>query len=148
MLFYPRCGCGSTACHLFVYLLVCVSQADLEPVPGSMGALLVSQCYMTWRSFVQVGGSVSEFCFFLVFFFSSKCGSSVSARFLINRVYTVRILPLVSILDPTTDFCMLTNHPTSVVEVFFFKQSCVRVFWCSLLCLLGIGSYYWQIGII
>jgi hypothetical protein len=40
--FYPRGGCGSTACHLFAHLLVCISQASLEPVSGSLGALLVS----------------------------------------------------------------------------------------------------------
>jgi hypothetical protein len=57
LLAYPRGGCGSTACCLFAHLLVCISQAGLELVSGGMGALLVSQCNVTWRSFVWAGGS-------------------------------------------------------------------------------------------
>jgi hypothetical protein len=56
MLVYPRGGCGSTECHLFSHLLVCVFQADLEPVSGGTQNLLVSQCDVVWRSFVQAGG--------------------------------------------------------------------------------------------
>jgi hypothetical protein len=37
--------------------LLHVSQAGLEPASGGMGALLLSQCSMVWRSFVQVRGS-------------------------------------------------------------------------------------------
>jgi hypothetical protein len=70
LLVYPRGGCGSTTCHLFAHLLVCVSQAGLELASGSVGALLVSQCNMVWRSFVQAGGSGCwEFCFFWWVFF-------------------------------------------------------------------------------
>jgi hypothetical protein len=69
MLVYPWGGSGSTACCLFAHLLVCISQVDLELVSDSSGALLVSQCNVAWRSFVQAGGSgwVSEFCFLVVF---------------------------------------------------------------------------------
>jgi hypothetical protein len=56
MLVYPRSGCGSTTCHLFAHLLVCISQADLELGFGSTGALLVSQCNVVWRSFVWTKG--------------------------------------------------------------------------------------------
>jgi hypothetical protein len=35
------------------------------------------------------------------FFFSAKCGSSVSARFLIYRAHAVCFCTLVAILDPT-----------------------------------------------
>jgi hypothetical protein len=55
MLVYPRGGCGSTTCHLFAHLLVCISQAGLEPASGSTGALLVSQCNVAWRSFLWLG---------------------------------------------------------------------------------------------
>jgi hypothetical protein len=76
-----------------------VSQASLEPVSGGMGALLFSQCKVAWRSFVWTGGSGcwsfdSFWCFF-----SAKCGSIVSARFLIYRTHTVCFCPLVTILD-------------------------------------------------
>jgi hypothetical protein len=57
MLVYTWGSCVNTMCHLFAYLLVCVSQAGLDPVSGSTGFLLFSQCNMAWRSFVWVGGS-------------------------------------------------------------------------------------------
>jgi hypothetical protein len=104
MLVYPRVGCGSTmcTCFLFALLLVYVSQAGLEIVSGSAGALLVSQCKMVWRSFVWAGNlGVSEFCFFLVVF-PAKGGSSVSARILLYRVHVICFLPLVPILDLST----------------------------------------------
>jgi hypothetical protein len=47
MLVYPRGG--NTVCHLFAHLLVCISQAGLEPVSGGTGALLFSQCKVAWR---------------------------------------------------------------------------------------------------
>jgi hypothetical protein len=56
VLAYPRGGCGNTTCHLFAYLLVCVSQEGLEPASGGLGVLLISQCNVAWRSFVWVGG--------------------------------------------------------------------------------------------
>jgi hypothetical protein len=55
MLVYPRGGRGSTVCCLFAYLLVCVSQEDLELMSGRTEDLLVSQCNMAWRSFVWAG---------------------------------------------------------------------------------------------
>jgi hypothetical protein len=69
MLVYTMGSCGNTICNLFTHLLICVSQAGLEPVSGSMGTLLCSQCHMVWRSFVQAGGSGcqsfdSSWCFF------------------------------------------------------------------------------------
>jgi hypothetical protein len=100
MLVYPRDSCGNTICCLFAYLLICISQAGLELASGSMGALLFSQCSVVWRSFIQAGDSgcwsFASFCGF----FSAKCGSSISARFLIYGVHTVSFLPLVAILDP------------------------------------------------
>jgi hypothetical protein len=61
------------------------------------GALLVSQCNVEWRSFVQAGGLgcqsfASSWCFL-----SAKRGSSVSARFLIYGAHVVCFLPLVAI---------------------------------------------------
>jgi hypothetical protein len=55
MLFYPRGSCGNTTCLLFGHLLVCISQAGLEPASGGAGAFLVSQCNVAWRSFVWDG---------------------------------------------------------------------------------------------
>jgi hypothetical protein len=83
MLVYPRGGCEDTACHLFAYMLVCMSQAGQELVPGSTGALLVSPCIVVWGRYAWAGSlEVSEFCRFLVVF-PAKCVSSVSARFLL-----------------------------------------------------------------
>jgi hypothetical protein len=53
---------------------------------------------VTWRSFVQAGGSGcwipdSSWCFFSV-----KCGSSISERFLIHDAHTVCFCTLVAIL--------------------------------------------------
>jgi hypothetical protein len=61
----------SSASCLFAYLLICVSQAGLEPASsGSTAALLFSQCNVVWRSFVKAGGLgcwsfASSWCFFL-----------------------------------------------------------------------------------
>jgi hypothetical protein len=44
MLAYPRGSCGNTTYCLFAHLLVCISQAGLEPASGGTGALLFSQC--------------------------------------------------------------------------------------------------------
>jgi hypothetical protein len=55
-LVYPRDTCGNTACHLLAHLLVCISQAGLEPASGSVAPLLFSQCNVAWRSFVQARG--------------------------------------------------------------------------------------------
>jgi hypothetical protein len=38
--FIPGVAVGNTMCCLFAHLLVCVSQAGLEPVSGGVGALL------------------------------------------------------------------------------------------------------------
>jgi hypothetical protein len=90
----PRGLCWFIPGWLWEYhmLLICspvglpdVSQADLELVSGSMGALLFSQCNVAWRSFVCARGSGyqsfdSSWCFL-----SAKGGSSVSAKFLIYR---------------------------------------------------------------
>jgi hypothetical protein len=102
MLVYPRSTCGNTTYCLFAHLLVCVSQAGLEPVSGSAGALLFSQCNVLGRSFVWAGGSGCQSFDSFWWFFSAKCGSSVSAKFLIYGAHAVCFCPLVSILDPVS----------------------------------------------
>jgi hypothetical protein len=59
----------------------------------------ISQCNVTWRSFVQAGGSGCKSFTYSWWFFSAKCGSRVSARFLIYGSRAVCFLPLVAILD-------------------------------------------------
>jgi hypothetical protein len=107
MLVYPRSGCGNITFRLFAHLLVWVSQAGLELASGSMGALLVSQCNMVWRSFVWAGGSGCQTFAYSWWFFSAKCGSSISARFLIFMAHTVCFLTLVAILDPLSSVLLL-----------------------------------------
>jgi hypothetical protein len=58
---------------LGVHLLVCISQAGLEPASGGVEALLFFQCNVAWRSFVQdLGFRTSRFWFFLVIFFCQR----------------------------------------------------------------------------
>jgi hypothetical protein len=59
----------------------------LEPASGSAGALLFSQCNVAWRSFDRLGVQGVEVLILLGAFFSDKCGSSISARFLIYRAH-------------------------------------------------------------
>jgi hypothetical protein len=94
-----RGGCGNTAWCLFAHLLVCISQAGLELVSGSMGALLFSQCNVAWRGFVRAGVSGVRVLLLLGGIFSAKCGSSISTKFLIYGAHAVCFLPLVTILD-------------------------------------------------
>jgi hypothetical protein len=61
--------------------LLNVSQAGLEPVSGSVAALLFSQCNMAWRSFPWARGLGCQSFHFPCCFISTKCGSSISARF-------------------------------------------------------------------
>jgi hypothetical protein len=73
-------------------------------------------CFLsvTWYGEVLLGWDfrLSEFCFFLMLF-SAKCGSSVSAKFLIYGAHTVCFLHLVTILDPLP---MFLRRP-SLVEI-------------------------------
>jgi hypothetical protein len=75
-----------------------VSQAGLESTSGEPGALLFSQRNVAWRSFVQAGGSVCHSYDSSCCFFSAKCSSIISARFLIYGPYTVCFSTLVAIL--------------------------------------------------
>jgi hypothetical protein len=76
-----------------------VTQAGLEPASDDMGTLLFSQCNVACRSFPWTRGSGcqsfdSSWCFI-----STKCGSSVSAIFLIYGAHAVCFCALVNILD-------------------------------------------------
>jgi hypothetical protein len=72
MLVYPRGSCGNTISLLFGHLLVYICQIALELVSGGAGALLVSQCNMAWRSFVQAEGSGCQSFASSWWFFSAK----------------------------------------------------------------------------
>jgi hypothetical protein len=56
-----------------------------------------------WRSFVRAGGSWCQSFDSSWWFFSAKCSSSISAKFLIYGAHTVCFCPLVAILDPLSD---------------------------------------------
>jgi hypothetical protein len=71
----------------------------LELVSGSMGALLLSQYNMAWRSFLWAGGSGCRSFTSSFLVFSTKCGSGVSARFLIYGAHAVCFCTLYAILD-------------------------------------------------
>jgi hypothetical protein len=88
-----------TACCSFVHLLVCISHAGLEPAFGSTGALLVLS--VMWHGETLCGLGLGCWSFASSWwFFSAKCHSSISGRFLIYGDHAVCFLPLVAILDP------------------------------------------------
>jgi hypothetical protein len=49
-------------------------------------------------------------------FFSAKCGSSISARFLIYGVHAVSFFPLVAILDPSQKFDLVNINKSNLRE--------------------------------
>jgi hypothetical protein len=63
--------------------LLAVSQIGLEPMSGVPGTLLFSHCNMAWTSFVQAGVQGVDVLILLIAFFSARCGSHISVRFLI-----------------------------------------------------------------
>jgi hypothetical protein len=102
MLVYPLGGWGNTVWHLVLTCLVCwMSPKQVwSPRLVAVAAHLFSQCNMVWRSFLRARGSGcqsfdSPWCFI-----SAKCGSTISARFLIHRAHAVCFCPLVAIFDP------------------------------------------------
>jgi hypothetical protein len=82
--------------------LLDVSQAGLELASGCTGALLLSQCNVSWRSFVWARGSGCLSFDYSWCFFPAKCGSSISTGFSIYRANTIFFCTLVAILDPPT----------------------------------------------
>jgi hypothetical protein len=96
--------CMMLGAHLFG--LLTISQVGLEPVSGSMAALLFSQCNMAWRSFPRARDSECQSFDCPCCFISTNCGSSVSAKFWSHRAHTVCFCALVAILDPpVSQFC-------------------------------------------
>jgi hypothetical protein len=83
MLVFPWGGCGNTLYSLFAHLLVCWMSPK-----------------QVWRNFVQARSSVCWIPHCSWWFLSAKCGSSVSAKFLIYGAHTVCFCTLVTILDP------------------------------------------------
>jgi hypothetical protein len=53
------------------------------------GALLFSWCNVVWRSFLQARGTGCQSFYSPWCFISIKCGSSISARFLIHGAHAV-----------------------------------------------------------
>jgi hypothetical protein len=95
---------------LFRGLCSFIPVVAVELASGSVGALLVLQYNMVWRSFVQAGGSGCWSFASSWWFFPAKCGSSVSARFLICGAHAIYFLPLVTILDLLPAFYLITMH--------------------------------------
>jgi hypothetical protein len=117
ILVYSRGSCGSTTCYLFAHLLVCISQAGLEPASGCTGALLCSQYNVAWRSFVWARGSEYQNFASSWWFFSAKCCSSLSARFLTYRTHAACFLPLVAILDMCSIYFILITFGSPTCEL-------------------------------
>jgi hypothetical protein len=101
MLVYPRGYWGNTAWHLVLTCLVC--QMSLKQVWSQLlvaaGALLFSQCNVSWRRFTRCWSFDSSWCFL-----STKCDSRISTRFLSNGAHAVCFCALVTILDPRLVF--------------------------------------------
>jgi hypothetical protein len=106
------CGAGVTLSRglcwfiqgwLWEYQVPLICSSVCLPLPsgfGSVGTLQVSQCNIAWRSFVQARGLGCQSFAFSWCFFSAKCGSSISVRFLIFGAHIVCFLPPFAILDP------------------------------------------------
>jgi hypothetical protein len=60
---------------------------------AAVGALLFSQCNVVWRSFPWARGSGCHSFDSLCCFISTKCGSSILARFWSHRVHAVCSVP-------------------------------------------------------
>jgi hypothetical protein len=86
------------SCICLLFGLSDVSQAGLEPASGDTGALLFSQCNLAQRRAGVSGyeSPDSSWCYF-----SAKCGSNISAKFLIYGAHTACFCILVAILDIT-----------------------------------------------
>jgi hypothetical protein len=100
-----------------------VSQAGLELVSGGAGALLVSQCNVAWRNFVRARGSGCQSFDSSWYFISSKCGSSVSARFLIYGAHSVCFCALLGILDPPLSGGFYRSEYRWTVGLWIIKRS-------------------------
>jgi hypothetical protein len=103
-LVYPRGDCGSTECHLFTYLWsVSPEQVWSWPLVAQKSSWFLS---VTWcgealcRLRVQGVGVL----LILGVFISAKCGSSVSARFLIYGAHAVCFLSPSWILSATFSY--------------------------------------------
>jgi hypothetical protein len=105
MLVYPKDGCGNTTCFLFAHLLVCwmsPKQVWTRHLVAQEPSYFLSAMwhgdaiYKYGEAFYGSGCQSFDFSWC---FFSVKCGSSVSARFLIYRAHTVCFCTLVAILD-------------------------------------------------
>jgi hypothetical protein len=98
MLVYPRGDCGNTACHLFTHLW------SASPNQVWSWHLVVREpfCFLSvmfcGEALCRLGVQVARVLLILCGF-SAKCGSSISARFLIYGAHAVCVLPLVAILD-------------------------------------------------
>jgi hypothetical protein len=88
--------------HLFG--LPNVWQAGLEPVVAALTAHLFSQCNVAWRSFPQDRGSGCQSFDSYWCFISTKCDSSISARFWSHRAHAVCFHTQVAILDQKLKF--------------------------------------------
>jgi hypothetical protein len=101
MLVYTMGGWGNTTwCLVLTYLVCQMSPKQVwNQCLAAVVALLFSQCNVVWRSFVWAGGSGCWSFGFPWCFISAKCGSRVSARFLIHGVHAFCFCTLVAILD-------------------------------------------------
>jgi hypothetical protein len=121
MLVYPRGGWGNTAWCLVLTCLVC--QMSPKHVCcwrlAAVGALLFSQCNVTWKSFPRARGSGYRSFDSPCCFISAKHGSSISARFWSQGAHAVCFSTLVDILDlpqqlfdwmPDVNFTLFCNR--------------------------------------
>jgi hypothetical protein len=105
--------------------LLNVSQVGLDQGLVASGTLLFSQCNVAWRSFLWARGSVcrsfdSSWCFI-----SAKCGSSISARFLIHGAHSVCFCTLVAILEPLCALIIL-NIKLFIVSIWSESKKLIK----------------------
>jgi hypothetical protein len=117
MLVYRRGGCGYTVCHWFAHLLV----ASPKQVWSQHLMVLEPSCFLhvTWygETLYGLGFRVSEFCFFLVFFFCQVWLQHLSKTFYLQSSCWL-LLPSNHHLGSTLSILSkLLSHLSSIEEV-------------------------------
>jgi hypothetical protein len=108
-------------------------------------SLLFSQCSVAWRRFLQARGSWSWSFDSPCCFISTKCGSSISARFLIHRAHIVWFCALVAILDPHPNF-FVNSQILNILgfAIHMMSVSCAQLYYCIEKAAIGSSK---QIGV-
>jgi hypothetical protein len=129
-------------------LLVCISEADLEPVSGSVRALLFSQCSMVQSSSVWVGVWGVRVLLLLGFFFLLSVATVSQQHFLFTELMLsasslwLSSWVLLQMVDFKFNFPMLLHR--NKIDV--INLSCTMHLW-NINIYMYVYTYIWNIYI-